>query len=620
VIDCVPLLFQVISTALPQAAPSAAPNQLPSPIAASPPVATSRPDATPPSDETSPPITAPAPAGAFLETPAGRIYYEVRGEGDALILLHDGMIASPTWDAQFSAGAFPSRFRVVRYDRRGRGRSEEGSSAYSDVDDLSALMDALAIPRAVLVGCSSGGGLAVDFALAHPERVEALVLVGAAVSGLPFADQFWERAAVNLRPALADRDLPRSIELWVADPWLTDARNGAARERLRALLTADPSGLDLSSGRLRVPAPPALGRLAAIAVPTLIVAGVSDLPDVHALGGVLQVEIQGSKRVLIDGAAHLVHLERPDAFNALVLDFLRPGDVAGRLWRERRGSLEIDAAVLLAAYDATAPLQVELTSRVEQGSATVIDLSYAGARDGRVAAYLVLPRGRGPFPAVLFLHPEGGSRRSFLDDAIALAGRGIASLSIDDPGGRRAGSAFSPSRWDAAAARGERERLVADARRGLDLLATRPEVDPRRLALVGHGSGSQTGAAVAALDARVIAVVLMAGSAAETAYWTRGDGPGPVLFRGMLALEGQQAFLAAIEPFDAIRFLPRIAPRPLLLQFATRDEIVAPWDARLSILAAGDGAAVEWFDAGHALTDAARAAREAWLAHALASR
>jgi pimeloyl-ACP methyl ester carboxylesterase len=658
VIDCVPLLFQVISTALAQAAPGAAPNQLPSPIATPAPIgtaplsATSRPNVAAPPNATSPPPhaatspgvapssgTAPppdaspgplagpvaegpaaAPDGAFLDATAGRIYYEVRGEGDALILLHDGMIASPTWDAQFTRDAFPSRFRVVRYDRRGRGRSEEGRSTYSDVDDLSALMDALEIRRAVLVGCSSGGGLAIDFALAHPERVDALVLEGAAVSGLPFTDQFWERAAVNLRPALTDRDLHRSIELWVADPWLTDARNGAARERLRALLTADPSGLDLSSGRLRVPAAPALGRLAAIAVPTLIVAGVSDLPDVHALGGVLQAEIRGSKRVLVDGAAHLVHLERPDAYNALVLDFLRPGDVAGRLWSEHRANLEIDAAVLLAVYNAAAPLLIETTSRAEQGSVTVIDTSYAGARGGRVAAYLVLPRGRGPFPAVLFLHPEGGSRRSFLDDAIALAGRGVVSLAIDDPGGRQAESAFSPSRWDAAAARDERARRVADARRGLDLLAARPEVDPRRLVLVGHGSGSQAGAAVAALDSRVTAVVLMASSAAETAYWTRGDGPGPVLFRGVLAPEGQQAFLAAVEPFDAIRFLPRIAPRPLLLQFAARDEIVAAWDARLSTLAAGEGATVEWFDTGRALTDAARAAREAWLARVLASR
>ena len=167
----------------------------------------------------------------------------------------------------------------------------------------------------------------------------------------------------------------------------------------------------------------------------------SDIPDVHAHGGALEAGVKGAKRVIVDGAGHLVHLEQPAAFNALVLDFLRPGDVAARIWRERQADSGGDAARLLTAYDAAAPLGVELKALTEKDGAAVMDLSYASPRGGRVAGYLVLPRGKGPFPGVLFLHPGQGGRSTFLDEAVALAGRGIASLTIDNPEQRAAAGA-----------------------------------------------------------------------------------------------------------------------------------------------------------------------------------
>jgi len=203
---------------------------------------------------------------------------------------------------------------------------------------------------------------------------------------------------------------------------------------------------------------------------------------------------------------------------------------------------------------------------------------------------------------------------------VALAGRGIASLTIDNPEQRTAEGTPRPRPWDADAARADRARLVVDARRGLDLLAAPPEVDGRRLALVGHSLGFEVGAAVAALDGRVTAAVLMTGFAAETAYWSAGEGRLPVTFRGLLGPGSQRAFLDAIAPYDSIRFLPKIAPRPFLVQFARRGESVAPWDAQLSILAAGDRATVEWFDTEHILDAAAQASRDAWLVRVLAAR
>lgn len=249
---------------------------------------------------------------------AGKIWYEVQGEGPALVLLHDGLAPSGTWDDQMPV--FSKLFRTVRYDRRGYGRSEAAKEAFSDLDDLHMLMDALKIDRAVLVGCSNGAKLAVDYALAHPERVGGLVLVGPVVSGLPYSEHFKRRGMDNYR----DRSAEGLIESWVQDRYILDPASAKARERLRALLKGSPNPLVNPGIQSLAPKRPAVGRLSEVKVPTLIVVGASDIPDVHAHSGALEAGIQGSRRVVIPDAGHLIHLEKPEPFNETVLTFLRP--------------------------------------------------------------------------------------------------------------------------------------------------------------------------------------------------------------------------------------------------------------------------------------------------------
>src|SRR5262245_899214 len=155
------------------------------------------------------------PATGFIEVPGGRLWYESSGTGTPLVLLHDGLLPSETWDGQVPA--FSQAFRTIRYDRRGYGRSEPPRAPFSDVADLSAVFDTLQLGRAVLVGCSNGGKLAVDFALAHPDRIEALVLVGPVVSGLPYSDHFRQRGLTNFRPFFREKSLAKTIEAWVQD-------------------------------------------------------------------------------------------------------------------------------------------------------------------------------------------------------------------------------------------------------------------------------------------------------------------------------------------------------------------------------------------------------------------
>ena len=235
-------------------------------------------------------------------------------------MIHDGLLHSATWDSQFAALA--SNHQVVRWDRRGYGRSDVPAAPFSNLDDLLALMDALELRQATLMGCSSGGLLALDFALEFPERVTSLVLVGPIVSGFSFSEHFRSRGGRDMPGH--DGPVAERIAYWArADPWIMAPESHEARNTLEALLTANPQNLT-GHGRLaRGPGRAALGLLPQIGVPTLIIVGESDIPDVHAHVGAIEAAIAGARRVVLPGSGHLAHVEVPEAFNRVVLDHLQ---------------------------------------------------------------------------------------------------------------------------------------------------------------------------------------------------------------------------------------------------------------------------------------------------------
>lgn len=265
---------------------------------------------------TSPPVTVIAAVADSLEIEGGHIYYEVFGDGFPIIMIHDGLAHSEIWDAQVAA--FATRYKVVRYDRRGYGRSRQPEAPYSNIEDLHALVGALEIDEAILMGSSSGGGLAIDYTLEHPERVEALILSGPVVNGLGYSYHFMKRNYGNF-----DMDRTTTIDLWANDPYAVAPENDGARARLRKLLHENPHNLDLTKhGLHRKPETAALGRLHEITAPTLIITGDRDIPDVHAHVGAIEAGIAGARRVVVAGAGHLPYFERPDDFNHQVREFL----------------------------------------------------------------------------------------------------------------------------------------------------------------------------------------------------------------------------------------------------------------------------------------------------------
>lgn len=550
------------------------------------------------------------PTTGFVDVPGGKLWYETRGQGSILVFIHDGLLASETWDDQIPV--FAKSFRTVCYDRRSYGRSEPAKAPFSDVDDLAAIFETLKIPKAVLVGCSYGGSLAVDFALAHPDRVEGLVLVGPVVSGLPYSQHFDRRVLTNMLPRFREGDTAKVIENWVNDPYITDAGSTRARARIRELLTANPASVIGGSAQPTPPERPAAGRLGEIQKPTLLVVGASDIADVHTHVGALENGIARARRVVIPGAGHLVHMEKPQEWNEAVLEFVSPGTVAAAYLKTLEGDRTREQRQSLFDYDAKAPLDVQEAGTETRGDVRVIDLTYASPMGGRVPAFLVLPPGEGKHPAVLFLHPGQGNRSTFLDEAVLLAkDRGFVSLSISAPflrPGAVRGKAF-----DAGHTRKEQIQTITDLRRGLDLLVSRPEVDPARLAYVGHSLGATVGGTLAGIEKRPIAYILMAGLPSITRANSHGDNPVATAFQTILTPEEQKAYVDALAPIDAVHYVGRAAPAKLLFQFAHRDEFITYWDAAVFLQAASSPKEVQWYDTDHYFNDEARKARGEWL-------
>lgn len=252
-----------------------------------------------------------------LEVDGGAIFCEVTGHGTPLVLTHDAFVHRETWDFQFEL--LSRSYRVVRWDRRGYGRSDEPGAPYAGDEDLARVIASLTEPPAILMGCSNGGLLSLQCALNHPELAAALVLAGPIVSGLGFTEHFTSRGGRH-----ADGlTVAEEIEYWCStDPWWTAAANTGARDRLRALLMANPGNLRPKEHLERAFESPALARLGDIGVPTLIIAGEYDIADVHAHCGAIEAAIPAARRMVLPGCGHMAHFEVPGEFNTAVLGFL----------------------------------------------------------------------------------------------------------------------------------------------------------------------------------------------------------------------------------------------------------------------------------------------------------
>lgn len=265
------------------------------------------------------------------------LYYELEGpEGAPVLVLNNGILmnAATSWSLQ--SDAFARDFRVLRYDCRGQGQSDHPEDAYSmeqHADDLAALLTALGIERAHVLGISYGGEVAQAFALAYPDRLLSLILadtVSEVGPELQLIIEGWKAAALRNDPDLF---------FLVSVAWNFSPEFIAARAAMLQAARASYRDLDLASVARLCDAfldVNFTSRLSRVTAPTCVIVGQLDLLKGPGYAETIQQAIPGSQLRVLSGAGHAVCMESPAAFNATVLDFL--GMVSRRRSRQAAGS------------------------------------------------------------------------------------------------------------------------------------------------------------------------------------------------------------------------------------------------------------------------------------------
>jgi pimeloyl-ACP methyl ester carboxylesterase len=271
-------------------------------------------------------MSTPQTKSGFVNIDGAQIYYETAGRGTPFVMIHAGVADSRQWNNEFAF--FAPNYQVLRYDMRGYGKSEPVDGEFSHMSDLVSILDALEIQEPLVVmGCSMGGGLAMDFALTHPSRVKALIMVGSGPSGLkldvPTLPKFAE-----VEKAFEAGDLDQVAELetqiWFdgsgrSPQQVNQAMRSLAYEMNRRALDYEAKEL---GKRLPSTETPAFDRLPNLDIPVLVIVGAHDTPYILAAADYMVEHIPSARKAKIEDAAHLSNMDHPYEFQTIVRTFL----------------------------------------------------------------------------------------------------------------------------------------------------------------------------------------------------------------------------------------------------------------------------------------------------------
>lgn len=257
----------------------------------------------------------------LIKADGANLYYEATGTGDVVVLIHGFTLDTRMWDDQFLP--FAERFRVIRYDLRGFGRSDPPTgNPYSHARDLQALFDQLDIESAHLVGLSKGGAVALDFALTYPQRCRTLVLIDTLLHGYQWSGTGSDRNALVWQRA-REGNIPAAKEAWLAHPMFALAQQQPAVAERLARIVADYSGWHfVNVNPEQELEPPAAQRLAELNMPILALVGEQDIPDFRQMTELIEREAPLAHSIILPGVGHMANMEAPEAVNELVVQFI----------------------------------------------------------------------------------------------------------------------------------------------------------------------------------------------------------------------------------------------------------------------------------------------------------
>lgn len=258
----------------------------------------------------------------YMDTTEARLYYEVTGAGEAIVLIHSAATDHRIWDDQFEK--FAKNYLVVRYDARGFGDSDLPGGAFSHADDLRDLLDFLDLDSARLVGLGEGGAVALDGALSQPERITGVVIAAPTLVRLA-----WSEAHQWTLDHLYDNgefDAAQAVAELMGNPAFRPAQaRDRAEQRLQRILLDNAHMIQVRSmarsGQANGLESLLPERLKQVSVPVLILVGEHDAEPYHAACRTMMTYIPGAAAATILDAGRFINVEQPEAFNRLALDF-----------------------------------------------------------------------------------------------------------------------------------------------------------------------------------------------------------------------------------------------------------------------------------------------------------
>jgi pimeloyl-ACP methyl ester carboxylesterase len=254
------------------------------------------------------------------------LYVEQAGSGSPVVLIHEGIADSRMWEPQWRP--YSERFRVVRLDLRGFGQSPPAVGTFSLSGDVVQLLDELDLGPATLVGVSLGGAVAMETTIARPDLVSRLVVVAPGLRGFEMSDETkagWDEEEAALERGDVDEAVEVNMRMWVDGPSRSpdevdpDVRSKVAEMQRRAIDIYLEAG---EEGDHQALVEDWGDRISEISVPTLVLVGDLDRPEMLEIAERLEAEIPNARRETIAGTAHVPSMERPDEFDRLVLEFL----------------------------------------------------------------------------------------------------------------------------------------------------------------------------------------------------------------------------------------------------------------------------------------------------------
>ncbi|MDB5240447.1 MAG: hypothetical protein JWP57_1072 [Spirosoma sp.] len=255
-----------------------------------------------------------------------KIYIEESGQGPALLLLHGGLLDHRMWEQQ--VGELNKQFRVLNCDMRKHGLTQDGDSTFLNSTALALILDSLGVRKTHIMGLSFGAVAAVDLVLAHPHRIDKLILAAPGLIGYDLnhdpilvANQRQENAAKQRGDTL--NYVEYFLRSWTDGPHRSPTTVDAQlRTRIKQMVSDNLKQHQWATSLSFKNDPLPINQLGSISSPTLVLVGNQDMHDILAISDILYRKIPRAKRVIIPGAAHMLNLEQPALFNQAVTAFL----------------------------------------------------------------------------------------------------------------------------------------------------------------------------------------------------------------------------------------------------------------------------------------------------------